>query len=186
MNMIQNGMFSKPANLILLAIIPLMAFALSSCGGDAETKDDGVGADITATDGDGIPEMNGQPTFSLSSVVIDTPIDVNVTVDSDTTYVSVEVGIYDGATFNIYGSSGTVAVTPGITNAVSVTPSSFMSAVPGTYVASVITCNAATCLMGNPGRWYTPGNTYMILNLVDISLVEATSVVPNTFTATAL
>lgn len=161
---------------LILAIAAL--FLIAAC-----SSDDDAASGLTATEGNGVAELTGVPSFSPDPVSIDSAVTVSVPVDSDTTHVRIDIGVYTSATSTlaIYGQSGLTAVTAGATNGVDVTVSSSMSAVTGTYVASVVTCSDGSCLLGSAGRWYVPGSTYTVLNLVDASLVSSGVAVP-TFT----
>ena len=138
---------------------------------------------FTYTDGDGIAEVKAVPSFSPSSLSVGSTVTVSFPVDSDTTYVQVWIGPYDGSTFNnIYGASGTVAATPGTTSNIPVLVSSALNAVPGTYSAQLFACPGTPCEYGQPGRYYFPQATYIKANSATLSFVETTTVTPPTFT----
>ena len=160
----------------------LLLLVVSACSDDdisslPEASGGGGGFPISATDGDGIPEMRNSPTFNLASVASGNTINVIFDVDTDTTAVSVFVGQDVGGTFSIYGSVSNVSVTPGTTATIPV----FVTAPSGITVAEVTTCNIGLCTLGNVGRYYASGDTYLIIDLVNFSPIRWTSDVPNTF-----
>ena len=171
--------------LMIGAILILEIGLISGCGDDVSSTlpvPPGGGGPISATDGDGIPELTANPSVSPATVAIDSNVTVNVTVDNDTTHATVAVGIFDGTTFFVYGQTLAAAVTPGGTTGVAVTVSSGFGAVPGTYIADITTCAGGLCTLGNPGRYYSAKSTYWVLDLMTFGLVGITTSVPPTFT----
>ena len=170
-----------------------MAFALvaASCSDDDDpapaavtSTGGGGGTAFPYTDGNGIAEVKTVPSFTPSSLSIGGTVTVSFPVDSDTNYVQVLIGFVDVGTtnFNVYGFTGTVAVTLGTTAAIPVTVASTPSPVAGTYSAWILACPGTPCTFGQPGRNYFPADTYIIADLANATFLETTTVTPPTFT----
>ena len=135
-----------------LWLLVLIAMLLAGCSSsDSTTKAPG----LAATDGDGDPAMYAVPTFSPTTMPVDaTSMVVNVPVDSDVTYLEVQVGTAS----TLEGSGSAIIGTPS-RHIESVTVA-LTSLTQGTKLAYINACNSNPCdSNNNRENIYTPFGT---------------------------
>lgn len=110
--------------LLLLSAIVATALAFGACGSDDDAAPPPPAPTVSFpfTDGDGIPELREFPNFSPSIVSRGSNVTVDVHVDSDTTDVQVDLGMFDSVLNQTFLTifSGVRSVTPGAVNGITI------------------------------------------------------------------
>ena len=166
-----------------------VALLLAGCGGGGGGGGGGgccvIGTDTSFpfTNDDGIPELREFPNFSPLIVSRGSSVTVDVHVDTDTTEVQVDLGMYDSVLIQTFLTidSGVRSVTPGAVNGITILVP--FSEPTGTYVARIATCLDDFCVVGTSvGRSYVPFAIYQIFDLAAGSFLGNIFDAPTEFT----